>query len=228
MPDGERPWRKKVPRQPMRTRLSVPGWARQGAARARLASSPMTRRLWRVTYSSRPPELVGPLLPDTTAWQGVVRTAQTPAFRAALVAALSVAWIGTATLSGSSGRQPPPPAAGQVESPVSSAVEPMPSADPTVNAAPPGAAQAEVSDEFLKNYAKVAAELDRQAGRIEVSAAPQPATPTPLCPACTDSLSPGPEQTLNEPPTTVAAPAAPPIPIVAEPSPHPLRLPPTS
>jgi hypothetical protein len=220
MPGGGRPKRTLILSQAKRSRA--------GASRVRLALSTTRRRLSRLINPARSPELGGAVIAlDTTAWQGAVRTSQTPAFRMALIAGLSFAWIGTATLSGFADGPTPHPARGQTHTPSDSAVELGQFAGSTVDpdsasdAAPPSPAQVEVSDEFWRNYVKIAAELDRQSGRDEVPVSPQPALPLSHCPTCTDSLLPGPEQSPDAPQATVEEPLAPPPPTaVEEPAPQ--------
>lgn len=215
MPRAGRPKRTSILSQAKRSRA--------GASSARLALSATRRRLSRLRNPARPTELGGTVIAfDTTAWQGVVRTSQTPAFRMALIAGLSFAWIGTTILPGSAHGPTPHPAHGQTHTPSGSAEELGQSANSTVDpdsagaAAPPAPAQVEVSDEFLRNYVKIAAELDRQSGRDEGPVSPQPGSTSSHCSVCTDSLLPGPEQSPDAPQATLEEPLAPPLPTAVE------------
>jgi hypothetical protein len=188
-------------------------------SRARLTSSTARKRLAGLIEPARPIELGGAVVAlDAKAWRRVVRTFQTPAFRLALIVGLSFTWIGTSTLSGFADGPVPQPVQGQAPSPTGSAGEPSPSAgsvgssDYARDAAPPTPAENDVSDEFLRNYAKIAADIDRQLGRDEVPASPQPYAPLSHCPTCADAFLPGPEQSPDAPEATVAEPLAPPPP----------------
>lgn len=225
MPRVERP--KRAPN------LGQKKWSRVGASRARLALSATRRQLARLIEPTPPPKLSGVVIAlDTSGWQRVVRTSQSPGFRTSLVACLTFAWLGTATLSGFAHGPTPqivrsstdPSSGGEVEpgqspggKPDVSTVGPQPGSD----AAPANPAQVEVSDEFLRNYIKVAAELDQQLGREEVHVSSEPALPLSHCPTCSDIPPLGPEQSLDAPQPTGEGPLAPP-PMVAieEPAPQ--------
>lgn len=219
MPGGGRPNRTLILSQAKRPRA--------GASRVRLALSTARLRVSRLINPARPAELGGAMMAlDATAWQRVVHTFQTPAFRLVLIVGLSFAWIGTATLSSFADGPAPNPVHGQARLPSDSAVEPRQYAGSTGNpdyasdAAPPIPAQVEVSDEFLRNYAKIAADLDRQAGRDDLGVSSQPALPLSHCPTCTDALLPGPEQSPEAPEATGAEPLAPPPTAVEAPAPQ--------
>lgn len=207
-----------MPRRALSTRVPILGQAnrlRTSVPRVRPALSMMRRRLSHLIQPASPGGLSSAFIAlDTTAWQRAVCTLQTPAFRTALIAGLSLAWIGTATFAIFADTPTPHPARGQTHTPVDSAVEPGQTAVSTGNAhstsdaAPFSPAQIQVSDEFLRNYVKIAAELDRQSGGDEVPVPPQPASPMSHCPTCTDALLPVPEESLDAPQATAEEPLA--------------------
>jgi hypothetical protein len=66
--------------------------------RAPFALSAARQRAFRMVYPGRVPELGGAVIDtETSAWQLMIRAAQTPAFRVAVIAGLAFAWFGAAT-----------------------------------------------------------------------------------------------------------------------------------
>jgi hypothetical protein len=215
MPRGERAKRTK--------KFSTTKRSGAGRSRTRVALFATRRRLSRFIEPARPPELSGAVVEvDTTPWQGVVRACRTSAFRMALIAGVSFAWIGTATLSSFVHGPTPKPVREQAHTPSDSTAQIAQQTgsgdnpDSASDAAPPSPARIEVSDDFLRNYATVAAELDRQSGRDEVPVSPQPPLLLSHCPTCTESLSPGPEQSPDAPQSSVGEPLARPLPAAVE------------
>lgn len=194
--------------------------------RAREVLATPGRRLSGRTNRTRPPALGGAVTSlDTTALQRVARTTRAPAFRIALIAGLSIAWIGTGILPDHAVGPASHPTRVQTHVPSDAAVLPEDSAgfageaessDPL-----PGPAPVEVSVEFMRNFTSVAAKLDEQADREGFSRPLEPAVPLAHCSGCAASALPGPGQSSAAPEAPVAEPLVPPLPTaVEEPAPQ--------